>query len=271
MIPSYLGSRFATAAVTALIALGCPLSVDAASIWTAGHGDMRAELDLVNQRFHLGWGLDGGAIVDGAPLSGAVFYAPDELIAHGATFAPVEAAFAHVLGVAQGTQVYTGGANSSLLPYAGFSSTNGFGAGDWVHDEIIISLTGWSSSNPGHVVFIKTDAPFIGDALLFTTNETYLGETYGALYRDVVAPNTWNFPVNTHDHIVLQFSAEGYYELEFTWSGTTAETGDLYEGSGVFAFHVGEITTVPEPGTWVLLGCGVAVLGLVTRRRRLAS
>lgn len=78
------------------------------------------------------------------------------------------------------------------------------------------------------------------------------------------ASDVFNGVPGSHSDVNWAFSAPGVYSVSFEASGTLAD-GNVFTSSGpvTYTFQV-----VPEPGTWALMGIGLAGLIEVERRRR---
>ena len=223
--------------------------------YSAGHGDFGIEYEGSTE-FIPHWHLDAGSVVGGVTLMAGQEYAVSELTAYVSTERSASAYVADWLGVASGATIWQAGssANPPNLGFATHADEVGYPE-EWQGEAISITLSGWSSDNPGEVAFYQS-IPGLGLNLLwFSTYDV------AATQND----NTWSLGVGSHEHLSIVFSDPGYYELEFTWNGTYLGDGGstAVSGVGTFGFQV-----VPEPGTWTLLGIGLGVLWLTGVRRK---
>lgn len=196
-------------------------------VYTAGHGDL--DITFSGSAYVPRWNLDAGATVNGSPLASTATYASAALIADSNATSTTPSTSLTWLGVPGGTTVYRLG-NASYPPNLGFATHIGSDS-DWLNSTITITLSGWSPANPGAVALRSGTS-----SSAVTWFSTY------APSNTVNSDNTWDFDVGVgHAHLVWYFSAPGYYELEFTWSGTYVGGGGSVpvSGTSTFGFHVG--------------------------------
>jgi surface-anchored protein len=137
--------------------------------------------------------------------------------------------------------------NHSLL-FLGIAAEE-IDSGVFQNNQVALSLK--AVSGPGHFSLYQTDG--FGSPVVFINT------------RDGIDANDYfTLSVGSHSHANWAFSAPGAYTLSFEGSGTLAD-GGVFTSSGPvdFSFQV-----VPEPGTSVLLGVGIAAMYFSARRRR---
>jgi hypothetical protein len=67
------------------------------------------------------------------------------------------------------------------------------------------------------------------------------------------------------DHLYFQVPSDGSYAVRVTWVGSTYDIGGVSPQADDYGL-AWSVTAVPEPGTLVVMGLGVA--GLLRRRAR---
>lgn len=221
-----------------------------AAVYTSGHGDIGVEYLPGTAEFAPHWHLIAGAVVDGVPLVGEAEYEPGEMVARVRGKGSVSGAAAAALGVAPGSLVWRTG-SSAYPPNLGFGLEEVGDETDWL--EGTITLTLGHVSGPGAVALGQT-IPGFGSFLWFASDPdaTAMG-------------NRWESGVGSHGHLDWYFSRPGSYAFEWTWSGVYLGGGVPVNVTGTGTFHV---EVVPEPGSWGLLGGGLAVAALLGRRAR---
>lgn len=235
----------AASAVTLMLAP----ALQAQSLYSAGHADIGVDYDSSEMAFEPHWHLDPGAIVNGSPLASGAEYEPDDLIAVVAATRNSPNGLASSIGVADGTIIFAAG-SSTYQPNLGFSAEELDGS-DWA-GNITMSLTGWTM--PGGAEFA-----------LYSTN---LAGTNVAdvVYSTFDPSQTFAFnsmPLTPGDHLHFQwgFTQPGYYDFEFTWTGTHVIDGFI-STTDIFTVHV-----VPEPAVTAILMAGIIGIWVIRRRR----
>ncbi|MET0262155.1 MAG: PEP-CTERM sorting domain-containing protein [Rariglobus sp.] len=248
---SFIFSRAALVAAVTFVASFSNQAL-AQNYYTGGHGDIGVGYTPGESTFEPHWHLGSGAIVNGSAISGDREYAPHEAIAWTTATFDAPSGSDTWLGVASGTTVFRMG-SSSFQPNIGWATEEAGFETDWFNGTINISLTDWSSSNPGDFALVAS-----GNALF---------STYGA------SGNTWAFDVEVgHAHATWYFSQPGYYELSFTWTGLYTGAGSPPEGIAITATNTFgiQVGAIPEPSSFAVLA-SLAVLGMTSclRRRRI--
>jgi len=238
-----------------VLALGLFLSGPAAmavSYYTEGHTDIGLEYE--DGEFIPHWHLDGGNIVDGAPIPEEGEYEPDELIAvfSGTRASPADSA--GYLGIPGGTTIYMGGPSVNWQPYLGFG-TEELDPADWV-GGIKLTLTTYTLPENGHFALYTTNPTGTSTFDLFLS-------TFDPSIADVdgIGVNSFYLPAGGHEHYTFGFTAPGHYELTFEFSGVHATDGPV-AGTGTFGFDV-----IPEPSTYGLIFVAGAAMQFIFRRR----
>lgn len=211
-------------------------SLQAQIPYTTGHGDIGVGYDTQENAFDPHWHLGEDEE-----------FAPHEVFAVVSSTTPSPLGLATALGVADGTQIGIAG-SSVHQPNLGFS-TEELDPSDW-DGPITLSLTDWSGP---------------GQFALYTTNMS--GSTVVDVYFSTLHPgstfggNSFELLAGDHQHFAFGFTMPGYYEFEFSWTGTHVVDG-VITSSASFGFNV-----VPEPTTAGLLLLGTVVLATARRRR----
>ena len=138
--------------------------------------------------------------------------------------------------------------------------------GLFVNDQIDINMSVLGITNPGHFSLYTNDGSFndaVGDQNIVTP-----------LFSTFTGLDGITRPTGTGNFFNLAFSAPGLYDVDFQFVAERTEpqgggvvTSDWYR----YRFDVALFSTVPEPGTWALLGCatlGIAITGWNVRRVR---
>jgi surface-anchored protein len=139
--------------------------------------------------------------------------------------------------------------NVEGLPYMGMTAGK-LVANDW-SGQISYSLLG--VDGPGNFSVWTTDA--------FGAPTVYWQSSNGCDGSDSLLLN-----VGSAQHVNWGFTAEGVYNAQVQFSGTVAG-GDAVSTAETFTFLVGS-STVPEPGTIVMLSSGAVGLALSFWKRR---
>lgn len=247
----------ATLSTTALVAIAfCPAPASAVPIYQSGHADIGVAYE--EGELHPHWHFGSNAKAEGSDIITDQEFDPEDA----ATRAPdslkvtLPASGFEFTGAPGGSQIWVLPQNSSPnVPFLGLA-TEELESDDWL-SPIQIALTSVVQA-PANGYFSLWQSTFLGTQLKF--------DTFDGLGSD----DQFDFPVGSHDHFNYGFTQPGVYKLELTFSGTHATDG-FQSASGVFMFLVGDTTIVPEPSTWMLAACGLALFGAGCIRRRVAS
>ena len=240
LMNSNSSSILATLAGALMLAASAP----AATLYTAGHGDIGAGYE--NGAFHFHLHFHTGAIVGGSPLPGDAEFEPDEIhiVAPQAAIVTLPVAFP-ALDAGSGDSVWVLPATSVPdLPFLGLA-TEELAPTDWA-GNLTFSLTSVvSPSGNGNFALWQNDA--FGTPMIFMS--TAIG-----------SPNAVQMAAGGHDHYNFGFTEAGLWEVTLTISGTHSTDG-FQTSTETFLFQV-----VPEPSSALLVALGG--VSAVLRRRR---
>jgi hypothetical protein len=153
--------------------------------------------------------------------------------------------------------------NATLAP----CSTSGYGTALTSSPNVAFDLAGGVEGATDSITsgspFILLSGDFAGawnDGLTITVTGKLFGSTVG----------TVSFLVNTTTRTLETFGFGPVTELDFSGAGGTLHAGAA--GSG-WQFGLDNLTTIPEPGTFFLMGTAILCLssGILVRNRRKAS
>lgn len=221
----------------------------AASIYTAGHGDVGIAYEdgALDPHVH----IHDGSLVDGAPVNNppdGVEFGPDEVVifvSDPSVARPVGIQW-DFLGVSAGAPLWVlPQAEDPGKPFLGIASEE-LASSDWT--VLSLSLTSMNAPVGADFSLYQTDG-FGAPVIQFATSDGITGA------------DTYNMIVGGHAHYNWAFTEPGLYEIEFTVTGTHATDGPK-SASGLFTFGV---TQVPEPGSAAFAFLSIAA---VLRRRR---
>lgn len=140
---------------------------------------------------------------------------------------------------------------------ASVSFSNGFAAGGTFQDSVAFDLTGPYVVST--FVFSQWTAPTAG--LRNLTLDLFRGTTLlGSVGPSTVVPGGGAVP---------SFTALSFSDLLGPGSYRAVLGGDIRPDGGSYVWGL-TATLVPEPGTWAMLLGGLALVGLIARRRRAA-
>lgn len=228
------------------------------AIYTSGHGDI--DVDYHNGDLELHWHMGVGAVVNGVSGTTSATYEPADLIARTTATRLTPSGgggLSGLLGVPDGTRVFVMG-SPLYQPNLGWG-TDHLTSG-WIGDTITVTF------NPG-----LSTIPSGGAFAMYTTNVpgTIVNDK---LFSSVSAAatdfgNTVPLATGGHVHFQLAFTEEGFYGLNFTFSGTHVTDGPK-TASATFG-----VQAVPEPSTIAMLTMagGAAAIAGIRRHRRAAS
>lgn len=238
-------------AILAVVAAAVPLnSASAASIWTAGHGDLGIGYEAGELEPHWHLGEDGEeVVVDGSTISNdpeGFEYEPDGLIATtsmsairslGSQWDPI--------GVAASGTYYVFPQVADLnTPYVGIG-TEELDPLDWT-GSLTLTLTGISGPANGKFSLYQTDG--FGDPTFFMSTDDGVSGT------DLVS-----LAAGGHQHYNWAFTEQGSYDLTFEIAGNHVLDG-AKTATATYTFNV-----IPEPSSALLGAFGA--LALLRRRR----
>lgn len=238
-------------AILAVVAAAVPLnSASAASIWTAGHGDLGIGYEAGELEPHWHLGEEGEeVVVDGATISNdpdGFEYGPDELIATTSLSAirSTGSQWDYIGVSANGTYYLFPQVADLNTPWVGIG-TEELDPADWT-GSLTLTLTGITGPAGGKFSLYQTDS--FGDPTFFmSTNDGVSG-------ADAVS-----LAAGGHEHHNWTFTEQGSYDLTFDIAGTHAVDG-AKTATATYTFSV-----IPEPSAALLGAFGA--LGLMRRRR----
>lgn len=221
--------------------------------YTLGHGDIGIGYDADSGEWDLHWHIEGGTV------NGTI--RPDEEFETDDLYARVPDTTIQIrpfgsqwdfIGVAAGEPFYRlpQGAIAATLEQAPFLglATEEIDPGVFVGNLINLELTNVIGP-AGGIFSLYQDGP-----TPFLVN---IGDNFA-------------FPTGVHDHFNYGFSLPGVYMVELTASGILNDGFNTFtSGSAFYAFAVGDSTTIPEPGSGLLVAAiGLGAGGFWWRRRR---
>ncbi|MFM8378983.1 MAG: choice-of-anchor M domain-containing protein [Planctomycetia bacterium] len=230
----------------------------APAIYTSGHADVGVGYHDGHLEPH--WHTHSGAVVDGVTTTTDGEYAPADMIARTTSTRLTPSGgggLSAALGVPNGTKVWVMGA-TTYQPDAGWGADE-LNPDDW-NGNITVTFNPLASTFPSGGAFA-----------LYTTN---IGGTsiVDTLFSSVSAGatgfnNTLQLTPGGHTHFQWAFTEEGFYGLNFTWTGEHVVDG-LKTASATFG-----VQAVPEPSTVAMLAMagGTAAIAAIRHLRRAAS
>lgn len=231
-------------------------STHAQLLWTSGHGDIGIgyESGELVPHWHLGEAGEE-VVVDGVPQSNdpdGFEYEPGEIMAgigYGKGAVRPAASSYDFLGVSGGENVWVFPKVLDVdTPFIGFG-TEELDPLDWTA-PLTITLTGIGGTGvAAGGQFSLFDVDIFGDPVVLMATSDGIS---GADQLDRVA--------GTHEHYNLAFTQPGRYDLTFEVAGVHAIDG-AKTATATYSFNV-----IPEPSKYALLGLGLAVVALMSRR-----
>ncbi|MDZ4850703.1 MAG: choice-of-anchor M domain-containing protein [Pirellulaceae bacterium] len=213
-------------------------------LYTGGHGDIGIGYELDDplnpnspRNLFPHWHLGVGALIAGLPAISDQEFKPQEITA----VVPLTSKFTNpggptwnFLGGSPNSDVYFLSQNNSPsieIPFLGLASDE-LDAAEWN------ALT-WSINLP-------QTAP--GAFSIFSNG--IFGPNVA--YSSTLGISSFQTSVGSHNHFNLAFTQPGFYDLEFSITGTHATDGNK-TSNGTFQFFVGDVSSIPEPNSILLI------------------
>jgi surface-anchored protein len=219
------------------------ININAQTVLTTGHTDVGIVYEAGVWNLHIGQH-------DAIPPAE---YAPNEAIlqvgAAAQTTVPVNPAFSFLGAAGSPVYILPQVENPSLL-FLGLG-TEELTSGLFLNDQVTLSLQ--AVRGPGQFSVYDVD-PFGSPNVMMNSG------------NGITAGDSVLLAAGGHRHVNWAFNAPGRYEVDFQAAGTLT-AGSLFTASGPVTYT---FQTVPEPGTYALLGLGAFGYLAFSRCRRKA-
>jgi surface-anchored protein len=224
------------------------------NLYTAGHADISVGYDSSTSSLSLFYEVGANAVINGSPLPTEQDFTPgdvtvivgDNVLTTGNALLPSPFAGNPLFLIMQTSQ------GAASRPFLGFGAES-VDPGLFVNDEFTLTLSGFGQRPAG------------GEFIVYQNGSEANPEINTA--DGLSSSDSLTLFALGHDHYNLGFTTAGIYDLVLTASGVLASTGETLTATETYRFQVGTLNAVPEPGSVVMLGLGVASMGLLAVRR----
>ncbi|MEM6366647.1 MAG: choice-of-anchor M domain-containing protein [Planctomycetota bacterium] len=149
----------------------------------------------------------------------------------------------------------TGGAAALGAPFFGIATHQLSGS---QFESVFLNMTDFAG--PGEfALFQSPTLPFLPPTVFWQTND-------GIQTED--GDDSLDVGVIGHDHYNYGFTQEGIYDVKLTATADLVGGGSISSAEETFRFVVGNVTAIPEPGSFALVVLSVAAWCWRGRRRR---